>query len=299
MTIQEQIADLKQQRQAIILAHNYTMPEVQDIADYTGDSLELSKKAAECKAPVIVFCGVRFMAETAKILSPDSIVLHPNPSSGCPMADMVDPDELLQWRRYHPRATVIAYVNTTAQTKTLVDICCTSGNADRIVSRFLPDTEILFVPDQNLGANLNKQLHRNMHLWPGCCPTHNKIQPQHINDAKIAHPDAVVLVHPECSPAVVELADFALSTGGMLRFVKTDGHKEFVIGTETGIIHRMQKENPDKVFYPLDPEPICPNMKKITLEDILFCLQDMSNQVELDAITMQNARVPIERMLGG
>lgn len=226
LTIQEQIADLKTQRQAIILAHNYTVPEVQDIADYVGDSLELAKKAAECKAPVIVFCGVRFMAETAKILSPDSIVLHPNPDSGCPMADMVDPDELLQWRRYHPRSTVIAYVNTTAQTKTLVDVCCTSGNAQKIVERFPPDTDILFVPDQNLGANLNIELGRDMHLWPGFCPTHNKITPEHITAAKSAHPNAVVLVHPECKPAVVELADCAMSTGQMLKFVHKHNGKE-------------------------------------------------------------------------
>ena len=208
-SMMQQIRTLCDECGAVILAHNYELAEVQEVAHFTGDSLELSIKAAETSARILVFCGVTFMAETAKILSPDSIVLHPNPYSTCPMAEMVGHDELLEWRREHPRTTVIAYVNTTAATKEVVDMCCTSGNAEKIVSRLPPDEKVLFVPDQNLGANLNKKLGRNMQLWPGYCPTHNRIIPEHILSAKQKHPEAVVLVHPECRPAVVELADYA------------------------------------------------------------------------------------------
>ena len=297
MTIQEEILALKEERQAIILAHNYTRPEIQDIADFTGDSLELARKAAECKAKVIVFCGVSFMAETAKILSPDSIVLHPNPYSTCPMAEMVGHDELLEWRKENPRTTVIAYVNTTAATKEVVDMCCTSGNAEKIVSRLPSDEKVLFVPDQNLGANLNKKLGRNMQLWPGYCPTHNRIMPEYIMAAKEKHPEAVVLVHPECRPAVVALADYAMSTGQMLDYVRNNLWMEYIIGTEQGIIHKMQKENPRKKFYPLDPPVVCPNMKKILLEDVIQALRDMQPEIKLSEDTMTNARVSIERML--
>ena len=297
MTILEEIAELKAKRNALILAHNYTRPEIQDIADFVGDSLELSRKASECTAPVIVFCGVRFMAETAKILSPESIVLHPNPLSGCPMADMADPDAVAAYRKEHPEALIVAYVNTTAATKTEVDLCCTSGNAEKLIAGLPSDRKILFLPDANLGANLNGKLNRKMDLWPGCCPTHNKILPEHITAAKEKHPDALVLVHPECTPAVVALADRALSTGGMLKFVRESERKEFIIGTECGILHRMRKENPDKNFYPLEPAVLCPNMKKITVEDVFFALRDLSPRIELDDAMRQKAKAPIDRML--
>lgn len=297
MNIEQEIRKLRDERHAVILAHNYTAPEVQDIADFVGDSLELSRKAAECHAPVIVFCGVRFMAETAKILSPDSIVLHPNPHSGCPMADMADPEAVAKYRAEHPDTLLVAYVNTTAATKTAVDICCTSGNAEKVISALPKDQKILFLPDANLGANVAKKLNRPMDLWPGFCPTHNRIMPEQIEKARAAHPGAPVIVHPECPPATADLADQALSTGGMLKFVRESQEREFIIGTETGILHRMRKENPDKVFYPLEPEPLCPNMKKITLEDVLFALQDMKLQIELDADTIARARAPIDRML--
>ncbi len=297
MNIEQEIRKLRDERHAVILAHNYTAPEVQDIADFVGDSLELSRKAAECHAPVIVFCGVRFMAETAKILSPDSIVLHPNPHSGCPMADMADPEAVAKYRAEHPDTLLVAYVNTTAATKTAVDICCTSGNAEKVISALPKDQKILFLPDANLGANVAKKLNRPMDLWPGFCPTHNRIMPEQIEKARAAHPGAPVIVHPECPPATADLADQALSTGGMLKFVRESQEREFIIGTETGILHRMRKENPDKVFYPLEPEPLCPNMKKITLEDVLFALQDMKPQIELDADTIARARAPIDRML--
>ena len=297
MTLEEEIIRLKEQHNALILAHNYTRPEIQDIADFVGDSLELSRKAAECQAPVIVFCGVRFMAETAKILSPESIVLHPNPHSGCPMADMASPEEVANYRKAHPDTLVVAYVNTTAATKTEVDLCCTSGNAEKLIAGLPSYRKILFLPDANLGANLNGKLNRKMDLWPGCCPTHNKILPEHITAAKEKHPDALVLVHPECTPAVVALADRALSTGGMLKFVRESERKEFIIGTECGILHRMRKENPDKNFYPLEPAVLCPNMKKITVEDVLFALRDLSPRIELDDAMRQKAKAPIDRML--
>ena len=197
MSIEEQIKTLKKERQAIILAHNYTMADVQDIADFVGDSLELSRKAAECHAPVIVFCGVRFMAETAKILSPESIVLHPNPHAGCPMADMATASAIQEYKKTHAGTTVVAYVNTTAETKTAVDICCTSGNAEKVIESIPPEKDILFLPDRNLGANLSAKLGRKMDLWAGFCPTHNKIMPEHILQAKALHPQAVVIVHPD------------------------------------------------------------------------------------------------------
>ena len=297
MTLEEEIGALKAQHKALILAHNYTRPEIQDIADFVGDSLELSRKAAECHAPVIVFCGVRFMAETAKTLSPESIVLHPNPHSGCPMADMASPEAVAEYREKHPDTLVVAYVNTTAATKTEVDLCCTSGNAEKLIAGLPAGEKILFLPDANLGANLNNKLGRKMDLWPGCCPTHNKILPEHITAAKEKHPGARVLVHPECTPAVVALADRALSTGGMLKFVRESEQEEFIIGTECGILHRMRKENPGKQFYPLEPAVLCPNMKKITLEDVLFALRDLAPRIELDEEMRKKAKAPIDRML--
>ena len=297
MEIAKEILDWKIRRNALILAHNYTRPEIQDIADFVGDSLELSRQAAECHAPVIVFCGVRFMAETAKLLSPTSVVLHPNPMAGCPMADMASPEGIRAYRAEHPDTLVVAYVNTTAATKTEVDICCTSGNAEKLVASLPQDKPLLFLPDANLGANIAAKLGRKIDLWPGRCPTHNKILPEHIAEAKKRHPDATVLVHPECYPAVVAMADHALSTGGMLRFVHESRQKEFIIGTECGILHRMRKENPEKTFYPLEPAVLCPNMKRITLEDVLNSLREMQPAVELDEEVLRRARAPIDKML--
>ena len=297
MDIIDEIKELKKRREAIILAHNYTVGEVQDIADFTGDSLELSRKAAECHAPVIVFCGVRFMAETAKILSPDSIVLHPNPDAGCPMADMADADEVRAYRKAHPETIIVAYVNTTAATKTAVDICCTSGNAEKVILSLPKDREIMFLPDANLGANIMRSTGRRMELWNGCCPTHNAIDPDRIARARAAHPGAVVMVHPECPPATVEAADEALSTGGMLKFARECDAREIIVGTETGILHRLRKENPGKTFFPLEPNPLCPNMKKLSVESVLAALRDLAPRVELDDETIRMARAPIDRML--
>ena len=297
MNINYEIRQLKEQHEAIILAHNYTVGEVQDIADFVGDSLELSRKAAECQAKVIVFCGVRFMAETAKVLSPNALVLHPNPYAGCPMADMAAADEVAKYRLSHPGTVLVAYVNTTAATKCHVDICCTSGNAEKVIEAIPRDRKIMFLPDGNLGRNIAAKLHREMEFWPGFCPTHFKILPEMITAARNAHPNAEVIIHPECMPATVAQADVALSTGGMLRHVKASPKHSFIVATECGLIHRLQKENPDKEFFSLEPKPLCPNMKKISLEDVYFSLKDLTPAVELPQEVIDGARRPIEKML--
>ncbi len=293
----QKINELRKIRKAVILAHNYVAAEVQDIADFVGDSLELSIKAAATEAPVIVFCGVSFMAETAKLLAPQSTVLLPEVSAGCPMADMASADAVRQLRKAHPEAVFVAYVNTTAAVKAEVDICCTSANAEKIVSSIPTDKEIVFLPDQNLGANVAKNLQREIILYPGYCPTHHRIEPAQLDAVRSQYPDAPIVVHPECPVAVTSRADAALSTGGMLKYVRESNAKRFVIGTESGIIHRLRKENPDKEFIALTPEPRCLNMKKISLESILRSLENMSTPVELPSALIERARLPIDRML--
>jgi len=293
----EEIKRLKAERNAIILAHNYVRGELQDLADFVGDSLELSIKAKNAGAGVIVFCGVRFMAETAKLLSPQSVVLLPNPDAGCPMADMALTDKVAAYKAAHPDTLIVAYVNTTADVKAHVDLCCTSGNAEKIISSIPEDREILFLPDRNLGGNLNRKLRRHMQLWPGFCPTHDRVTPEVIRAARAAYPGVKALVHPECDPGVVALADEALSTGGILRFVRESADTAFIVGTESGILHRLRQENPGKQFYPLEPEMLCPNMKKITLENVRDCLKNMAPQVELSPEIMAAAVAPIEKML--
>ncbi len=298
MTLHDTVRALAAEKQALILAHNYTLPEVQDAADFIGDSLELSRKAAACKAQTIIFCGVRFMAETAKILSPEATVILPNPHAGCPMADMATAEAVRTWKQEHPDALIVAYVNTTAETKTEVDICVTSGNAKEILLGLPADREILFLPDANLGANMMAETGRKLTLWPGCCPTHGNLTPETVKAARAAHPNAVVMVHPECRPAVVALADAALSTGGMLRYAKTSPARDFLVGTEVGLLHRLRQENPEKTFTPLEPRILCPNMKRTSLEDVLFALRDGGGEViELDTAVMDRARKPILEML--
>jgi quinolinate synthase len=293
----KKINELRKIRNAVILAHNYVAGEVQDIADFVGDSLELSIKAAATKAPVIVFCGVSFMAETAKLLAPESTVLLPEMSAGCPMADMASADAVKKLRAEHPDAVFVAYVNTTAAVKAEVDICCTSANAEKIVSTIPLDKEIVFLPDQNLGSNVAKNLQRELILFPGYCPTHHRIEVAQLEAARQQHPDSPIVVHPECPVEITSKADAALSTGGMLKYIKESPADEFVIGTETGIIHRLRKENPTKTFYPLQPSPSCPNMKKVSLMSILKALETMEPVVELDPDFIERARLPIERML--
>jgi quinolinate synthase len=292
----EKILRLKQKRNAVILAHNYQRPEVQDIGDFVGDSLELSRKAAELKAEVIVFCGVHFMAETAFLLSPDSVVLLPDVESGCPMADMITAEELVARKKELPGARVVCYVNSSAAVKAESDICCTSANAVNVV-RSMGDCEILFIPDQYLGHYVSAKLQRPMVLWPGFCPTHVKIQAQDIVSQKQKHPGAVALVHPECRPEVTAVADEVLSTGGMLRYARTAEAGVIIIGTETGILHRLKRENPGKTFIPATAKAVCPNMKKITLEKVLWALEDMKPVVSVPAEVRGRAQSAVDRML--
>jgi quinolinate synthase len=298
MTLIDKIAALKKERNAVILAHNYQIPEVQDIADYVGDSLGLSIEAAKTKAQVIVFCGVHFMAETAKILSPEKTVLLPEVKAGCPMADMITVEELRILKAKHPGAAVLCYVNTSAAVKAECDLCCTSANAVRMVQDVLKDAqEILFVPDQHLADYVARQTGRELIIWQGYCPTHARILPENILEQKALHPRAKVLVHPECPPALIDLADKVASTEGMCRYAAEASETEFIIATERGIIHRMEKENPCKVFYPASKFSLCPNMKYTTLEKVLWALEDNVHEILVPDAIMTRARQSIERML--
>lgn len=298
MEIIEDIKKLKKERNAVILAHNYQLPDVQDIADYVGDSLGLSIQASKTKADVIVFCGVHFMAETAKILSPDKKVLLPDPASGCPMADMITADELRKLKAEHQRAAVLCYVNTSAEVKAECDMCCTSANAVGLVNDYMKDDpEIIFVPDKYLGTYVSGQTGRDFILWQGYCPIHARMLPEDIHKQKQKYPKAEVLVHPECPPALTAIADKVLSTEGMCRWAAKSSNTEFIIATEIGILHRMKKENPGKKFYPASEQAICPNMKKTTLEKVLWALQDLKYEVDVPADIMIRARKSIDGML--
>ncbi len=291
-----EIARLKTERKAVILAHNYQIPEVQDIADFVGDSLELSRKATEVEAEVIVFCGVFFMAETAKILNPARTVIIPDPRAGCPMCDMAPAEEVRRRKAELPGVPVVAYVNTTAEVKAEADICCTSANAVKIVHS-LPEPRVLFLPDRNLGQWVQRHTEKEIILWPGYCPTHQRILAAQIKKLREQHPQAVVVVHPECTPDVIDIADEVLSTGQMMRWARQTTAREMIIGTERGIIYRLEQENPGKTFYPVTKLTICPNMKKITLEKVQWALEDMSFQVEVPEDVAARARRAITRML--
>jgi len=293
----EEILRLKRERNAIILAHNYQLGEVQDIADFVGDSLELSQKAAETDAAVIVFCGVHFMAETASILCPDKIVLLPDLHAGCPMADMITAEGLRQKKKEHPGATVVCYVNSSAEVKAESDVCCTSANAVRLVEKLADGREILFVPDQYLGHYISTETGKEMILWPGFCPTHTRIKAQDIIRLKQEHPQAKVVVHPECRPEVIALADEVLSTGGICRFAARTEAEEVIVGTELGIIHRLRKENPDKRFIPASEQAVCPRMKLITLENVLWTLEEMAPEVKVPEEIRIRAKAAVDKML--
>ncbi len=293
----EKISRLRRERNAIILAHNYVSAEIQAIADFCGDSLELSIKAADTDADMLIVCGVRFMAETAKILSPRATVVMVRSDAGCPMADMVDPDELKTYKAAHPDTILVAYVNTTAEVKALVDICCTSGNAEKIVSSLPADKEVMFLPDRNLGSNLVNKLHRPMQLWHGCCPVHDAVTVEMITAMREKFPNAQILVHPECRPEVVSAADQALSTGAMLNYVTASEHDEFVVGTESGILYRMMQANPGKKFHLLQPEILCADMKKLTLADVERALRTGEDEVVLSDEIIHAAESSIRRML--
>jgi quinolinate synthase len=298
MELIEKINRLKKERNAVILAHNYQIPEVQDIADYVGDSLGLSIQASKTTADVIVFCGVYFMAETAKILSPQKIVLIPDRKAGCPMADMITAEELRKLKAKHPKAKALCYVNTTAEVKAECDVCCTSGNAERIVREaFQKDDEIIFVPDQYLAHYVSTQVGRDFVYWKGYCPTHVKILPEDIVTKRALYKNVEVIVHPECPASVSSLADKVLSTEGMCNYIKSSPAGEFIIGTEIGILHRLKKENPGKLFYPVSERASCPNMKLTTLEKILWSLEEMGFEVTVPPGIMQKAKTSLQKMI--
>jgi quinolinate synthase len=298
MSIADRIRKLKAERRAVILAHNYQNAEVQDIADFVGDSLGLSIQASRTDAEVIVFCGVHFMAETAKILSPQKTVLLPDEHAGCPMANMINGRQLRALKEQHPGAKVLCYVNTSAEVKAECDLCCTSANAVTMVQKALKDErEIIFVPDKYLGDYVEGRTGRRFILWNGYCPTHARILPGDIEKARALHPAAEVIAHPECTPGVRALADRVASTEGMCRYVRETKAREIIVGTEVGIIHRLEKENPGKAFYPATEQAVCPNMKLITLEKVLWALEDMKPRIDVPPEIASKARRCIERML--
>ncbi len=294
--IKEKIIELKKKRNAVILAHNYCIGEVQDIADFAGDSLGLSKQAAQTDSDVIVFCGVHFMAETAKILSPQKTVLIPEASAGCPMADMITDAELIEFKAKYPDAVVVCYVNSSARVKALSDYCCTSGNAVELVARIPQDKQILFVPDRNLGSYVQEMTGRDIVLWPGYCPIHEVVTDKKISAAKQKHPRAKVLAHPECPEAARHLADELLSTAQMLDYIENSDADEFIIATESGIIHAIEKRSPGKKFYEASSD-VCRNMKKTTLENVLQSLENMQHEVVVDLEVAKKARRSLDRML--
>lgn len=295
--IKDKINRLRRERRAVILAHNYQLGEVQDIADFVGDSLDLSQKAAATDASVIVFCGVHFMAETAAILCPDRTVLLPDLDAGCPMAKMITKERLCERKKELPGRPVVCYVNSTAEVKAESDICCTSANGVKLVES-IEAREIIFVPDQYLGHYISSKVkNKKLILWPGFCPTHLMIQSEDISRLKRAYPNAKAMVHPECRPEVIALANEVLSTSGMLRYAAQTDAREIIVGTEVGIIHRLKKENPGKKFIPASEQAVCPNMKKITLEKVLWSLESMSPRVTVPEPVRLKARQSVDRML--
>ena len=294
--LRERIAALKKSLGAVIVAHNYQRPEVQDIADFTGDSLELARQCTQVDAEVIVFCGVHFMAESAAILNPERTVLLSEADAGCPMADMIDEDDLREWKERYPKAAVVCYVNSSAAVKAESDVCCTSANGLAVVES-LPNDEILFVPDQHLGHYISTKTDKRMILYPGFCPPHQRLETRHVKLARERYPDGVVLVHPECSAAVIAQADAALSTSQMIRYAKESDARTFLIGTEDGILHRMRKENRGKTFHLLTTGLVCPDMKMTTLESIVRTMAERRNEVKVPPEVSVKARLALDRML--
>ncbi len=294
--IKQQIRALLKERNGVLLAHNYMRDEVQELADITGDSLALSMEAANTAASVIVFCGVHFMAESASILAPDKTVLLPRLDAGCPMADMVTVEALLQLKAQHPGVPVVTYVNSSAAVKAVSDICCTSANAVKVVDS-LAEPEVIFVPDKNLGRYVAHFSSKTFHFWEGYCPTHERLQPDAVRRLKQEHPDALFICHPECNPAVVALADHVCSTSGMYDYCKKSPARRFIIGTEAGILYRLKRENPAKEFLLASPALVCPNMKLTSLEDILAALTSMTPVVKVPEEIRLPAKRALDRML--
>ena len=310
--LQAEVRALAEERNAVILAHNYQVPEVQDVAHFVGESLGLSRRAADTDADVIAFCGVHFMAETASILSPEKTVLLPDLDAGCSLADSIDAESLRAWKAEHPGAVVVMYVNTTAEVKAETDYCCTSSNAVQVVEHIYrehgPDTEILFGPDMWLGAYVERTIGRRMHVWDGECHVHAGIRPGDIEDVRSAHPGAEFMIHPECG-CTTQVMEFVaagdvdperthmLSTGGMLDFARSSDAREFIVATETGMLHPLSKENPDKRFIPANRAAACRYMKMITLPKLRDALRDLAPAVKVDPALAERARVPIDRMV--
>ena len=294
--MKEKIRKLLKQRNAVMLAHNYQPPEIQDIADLCGDSLELSIKAARTNADTILFCGVHFMAETASILSPDKTVLLPRKDAGCPMADMITPEALRARLDELSPLPVVTYVNSTAAVKAFSTICCTSANAIDVVNS-LDAREVLMTPDRNLAKYVASHTDKKIHFWDGYCPIHDALTPEDVNRAKQEHPDAIFLAHPECRPEVLALADHVLSTSGMIRYAGESNSRTFIVGTEVGLLYPLQKANPDKNFYPASLSMTCPDMKKITLDDIAVSLEFMAGQVQVPEEIQRPALTAVKRMI--
>ncbi|MCX7922446.1 MAG: quinolinate synthase NadA [Clostridia bacterium] len=293
----KKIIELKEKRKAVIVAHNYQIDNVQEIADVVGDSFALSKYCASNDAKVIVFCGVHFMAESAKILSPEKTVLLPEIDAGCPMADMVTAEALREEKKKYPGAAVVCYINSSAEVKAETDICCTSSNAINVV-KAVEEKDVMFVPDMNLGSYVAKMVpEKNVILWKGFCVTHHKIKTDEVKKIKELHPDALLLVHPECRPEIVELADFAGSTKQIIDFANESNNKKFIIGTEMGVLYKLKNNNPDKTFYLMSQGLVCPNMKKTTLKSVYDSLNEMKNVIELDEDIRIRAKKSLDRML--
>ncbi len=294
--IADRIKELKEKRNAVLIAHNYQIGEVQDVADFVGDSLELSQKAAQIESDIIVFCGVHFMAETAAILSPEKTVLLPEIDAGCPMADMITASDMREWKKRYPGRQAVCYVNTTAEVKAECDICCTSANAVEVVES-LDGDEILFAPDKNLAAYVARNTNKKIIPWDGYCYVHNNIQVQDIEEKRRLYPDAEVWVHPECRPEVIDIADRIFSTGKMVKEAKETGKKKIILGTEAGMIYRLKKENPTKDFFPAKDLAFCFNMKKIDLNKVLTSLEDLKYKVEVPPEISRNALGSIKKMI--
>ena len=294
--VKKRIAELKEALRAVIIVHNYQRPEVQDIADFVGDSLELSRRCTEVDAETIVFCGVHFMAETAAILNPDRTVLLSEGTAGCPMADMITADQLRKWKRRYPGAPVVCYVNSTAEVKAESYICCTSANGIRVVDS-VPGDEIIFVPDENLGHYISTKTRKRLILYPGFCIVHHRLRAEQVEQAKEQHPEAQVLVHPECQPEVIALADAVCSTSQMIRYARESRHQSFIIATEEGLLYRLRNENPGKSFHLVTRSQVCRNMKKTTLETVARTMEFRENVITVPEEIRVKAKEAVDRML--
>ena len=296
------IARLRKQLDAVILAHYYQDSEIQDLADFVGDSLQLSQQAAKTSAKVIVFCGVHFMAETAKILNPTKQVLLPDLDAGCSLADRCPPDQFARWLRQYPEHKVVSYINCSAGVKALSDVICTSSNAEKIVKSFPEGTKIVFAPDRHLGAWVEKKTGRELVKWPGFCIVHEQFTERQLTKLKVRHPEAKLIAHPECEEPILRMADFIGSTTALLKFTISDASQKYIVGTESGIVHQMRKASPGKEF--IDGPPVgscacneCPHMKLNTMEKLYLCMRDQTPSLELNPLLREQALTPLKRML--